>query len=294
MGSDSARWDIVWALSRIFFWSPLGAALINLSERLTVRPGQPWVEVTSRELVLPRLAPEFDGYRLAHISDFHLGAWLTPERLDEAIDQVSALKPDLAVMTGDYFAFDAEVYAPALAAGLRRLYAPDGIVAVLGNHDHATNARAVYQTLRAVGAVGLANNVYSLRRGAARLHLAGLDDQAFHLDCLKCLLAELPRDGAAILLAHEPDFADRAAASRRFDLQLSGHTHGGQVVLPGLRPLVLPRLGRKYPAGLYRVGRMFHYTNRGLGTAAFQLRFNCPAEITLFTLRAPQRAFDSF
>jgi predicted MPP superfamily phosphohydrolase len=87
-------------------------------------------------------------------------------------------------------------------------------------------------------------------------------------------------------LAHEPDFADTSAATGRFDLQLSGHTHGGQVVLPFIGPPILPHLGRKYPSGLYKVQEMFQYTNRGVGMARLPLRINCPPEITVFILES--------
>jgi predicted MPP superfamily phosphohydrolase len=98
--------------------------------------------------------------------------------------------------------------------------------------------------------------------------------------------AQLSDNGAAILLAHEPDFADTSAATGRFDLQLSGHTHGGQVVLPFMGAPILPYLGRKYGSGLYKVGEMLQYTNRGVGMARLPIRINCPPEITLFVLES--------
>ncbi len=98
------------------------------------------------------------------------------------------------------------------------------------------------------------------------------------------VLEALPEEGAAILLAHEPDFADESAATGRFDLQLSGHSHGGQVAIPFLGPLRLPLMGRKYPLGLYKVGRMTLYTNRGIGTVGLPVRFFARPEITVLTL----------
>jgi predicted MPP superfamily phosphohydrolase len=97
---------------------------------------------------------------------------------------------------------------------------------------------------------------------------------------------QLPEGDAAILLAHEPDFADSSAGTGKFDLQLSGHTHGGQVVLPFFGPPVLPHLGSKYPSGLYRIGDMYQYTNRGVGMAKLPIRINCPPEITIFQLKS--------
>jgi hypothetical protein len=117
------------------------------------------------------------------------------------------------------------------------------------------------------------------------LHLAGVDDVWESQDRLDLVLEALPDAGAAILLAHEPDFADVSAAAGRFDLQLSGHSHGGQVIFPLRGPLVLPRYARKYPIGLYQVGGMLQYTNRGLGMIPPRVRFNCRPEVTVFTLR---------
>jgi predicted MPP superfamily phosphohydrolase len=132
----------------------------------------------------------------------------------------------------------------------------------------------------------LRNAVKTLRRGDAMLHLCGVDSVLEGVDRLDRVLEALPEGGAAVLLAHEPDFADTSAGTNRFDLQLSGHSHGGQVSLPLLRSAVLPRLSHRYPRGLYRVGGMFLYTNRGLGTHP-RFRFGCRPEITVFTLRAP-------
>lgn len=105
---------------------------------------------------------------------------------------------------------------------------------------------------------------------------------------LNQVLARLPSRGAAILLAHEPDFAMTSSACGRFDLQLSGHSHGGQIRLPGIGPLILPLFARKFPCGFYQVKNMQLYTNRGLGTADLRIRINCPAEIALFVLNSAQ------
>jgi hypothetical protein len=125
----------------------------------------------------------------------------------------------------------------------------------------------------------------TIQRGLDSLHIAGVDDILEDLADLDSVLDQLPHEGAAILLAHEPDFAKKSAASGRFDLQLSGHTQGGQVVLPLVGPPILPPLGRKYPKGFYQVKDMLLYTNRGVGTASLRLRINCPPEIAILTLQ---------
>ncbi|MDP8973301.1 MAG: metallophosphoesterase [Actinomycetota bacterium] len=271
----------------------LGAALgvLLLGGFVYVRKVEPEdVEVVSVSLVLPRLDAEFDGYRIAQISDIHADDWMTPGRVLGLANLVNAEAPDLVAITGDfatYSRFRSLIrHASRLVAPLRRLHAPDGVVAVLGNHDHKTDVRTVRRVLAASGVTELHNAVLTLRRGGAALHFCGLDDVREGTPDLHRTWRELPEEGAAILLIHEPNFADESAATGRFDLQLSGHSHGGQVGLPLLRYPFLPKLSRKYPAGLYRVVEMFLYTNRGLG-AHPRFRFNCRPEITVFTLRSP-------
>ncbi|MGC8856032.1 MAG: metallophosphoesterase [Anaerolineae bacterium] len=140
--------------------------------------------------------------------------------------------------------------------------------------------------LAEVGVLELPNSIFTLRQGAALLHFCGVDDVYEGQDRLQEVLDQLPEQGAAVLLCHEPDFADAAAASARFDLQISGHSHGGQVVIPFLGPLHTPKFAEKYPLGLYQVGKMWQYTNRGVGMARLPIRFNCRPEVTIFSLYA--------
>ncbi len=246
------------------------------------------VQVRPITLILPRLDRAFHGFRLTHISDIHINGWMTPARLATLVPLVNAQGADTIVITGDILSSRSRYDASALAAALGMLCAPMGIFAVPGNHDHRHRGgvEGLCRVLERAGITELGNRVQTLRRGEASLHLAGVDDMAYRRARLDCVLAALPPEGAALLLAHEPDFADISAATGRFDLQLSGHTHGGQVHLPPFGPLVLPRYGMRYPAGLYRVRDMYVYTNRGLGTGHLRARFNCRPEITVFTLWA--------
>ncbi len=271
----------------------LGAALgvLLLGGLVYVRKVEPEdVEVVPVSLVLPRLDAAFEGYRIAQISDIHADGWMTPGRVLSLVNLVNAEAPDLVAITGDfatYSRFRSLIrHASRLVAPLRRLQATDGVVAVLGNHDHKTDARTVRRVLAASGVIELHNAVLTLRRGGESLYLCGVDDLKEGTPRLDRALEGLSEEGAAVLLAHEPDFADESAATGRFDLQLSGHSHGGQVGVPLLRYPFLPKLSRQYPTGLYRVGDMFLYTNRGLG-AHPRFRFNCRPEITVFTLRSP-------
>lgn len=271
-------------------WSSLiGVGVVGFSNLIISRTTTSWIDLNHLNVQLPRLSPEFNGYRIVHISDFHIGTWMDRPRLEEAVQMVNRQHPDLIVITGDFVTFHPRKHASDLVAGLSELSAKDGVLAVLGNHDHWTDAAEVRKLLHQSGVVDLSNTVHSIRRGSSQLHIAGVDDYIFRKARLDIVLEKLPASGAAILLAHEPDFADVSSASNRFDLQLSGHTHGGQIRFPMIGPLYLPNYGRKYPLGMYHVGKMIQYTNRGLGTGELPLRLNCQAEMTIFTLESSQK-----
>jgi hypothetical protein len=223
------------------------------------------------------------------ISDIHMDhVFMTRERLTSIVAQVNALAANFMVITGDFITgHPLSTKHEDLIAALSGIRLPCG--AILGNHDHWVHAPTMRGVIHNSGLIDLNNRVHSIRRGAEALHIAGVDDIWEKQHRLDVVLAALPADGAAILLAHEPDYADTSAAAGRFDLQLSGHSHGGQVSLPLLGAPVLPYLGQKYPAGLYRVGTMLQYTNRGVGMVSPQVRFACRPEITLFTLRSASR-----
>lgn len=247
-----------------------------------------WVDVVPVSLILPRLSPSFHGYRLAQISDIHLGDWLNRSQLEEVVRRINGESPDAIVITGDFITRQPERSAADLVSALSGLRARDGVVAVLGNHDYRPTAGIIREVLWSSGIQELGNAVHTLQRGDALLHLAGVDDVWQEQARIELVLGRLPAEGAAVLLAHEPDFADTSAATGRFSLQVSGHSHGGQVVVPFIGPPQLPPLGRKYPLGLYRVGDMLQYTNRGIGMVKPHVRFNCRPEITLFTFLSPQ------
>ena len=238
------------------------------------------------ELTLPRLSPHFDGYRLIQISDIHIGTWMNKSRLSAVVESINQLKPDLVAITGDFVSFEPERFRRDLVEVLSHIRTRDGKVAVLGNHDHWTDPDVVRDILRQSEITDLSNSSCTIIRKGRMLHFAGVDDIIEDLDDLDHVLEQLPGEGSAILLAHEPDFADKSAKSGRFDLQISGHSHGGQVSFPWIGPVILPPRGRRYPQGRYQVNGMVQYTNRGLGTTYIQLRMNCDPEITLFTLQS--------
>ena len=264
------------------------AALVGAGGLFYAREVEPRrLEVVRLELTLPRLAAAFDGYRVVQIGDLHLDDWSKPARLHRIAEMVNDERPDLVAITGDFASYSARrLDTERLVGALRRLSAPDGVLAILGNHDYLTDVKLIRQCIREAGLKELINEVITLGRGGPGLHVAGIDDVMEGRSRLDLVLGGLPESGAAVLLAHEPDFADVAAATGRFDLQLSGHSHGGQVRVPLLGRAVLPPFSQRYTRGLHRVGGMLVYTNRGLGTVHARLRFGCRPEITALTLRA--------
>jgi len=247
-----------------------------------------WIDIETVALKLPRLHPAFDGFRLTQISDIHMGGWMDGEQFRHVIELVKGTRPDLIVITGDFIEYTSDLFnaSQSVRDALSFLnFAP--VMAVLGNHDYRSGMnlylRSVFSELKIVD---LTNDVHTISRGEGQLHFAGVDDILLGSPDLHAVLAKLPGSGSAILLAHEPDFADVSSVTDAFDLQVSGHSHGGQVVLPLIGPLVLPEKGKKYFSGLYRVGRMLQYTSRGVGMTVPYVRINCRPEITAFTLRA--------
>lgn len=246
-------------------------------------------QVVQIPLTVPGLDSAFEGYRLVQISDIHFGQWITSERLEGVVDLVNSQNPDLVAITGDFFSYVLDKHESDLARILGRIRARDATVAVLGNHDHWLGANAVRRIIRKGNILELANDVFSARRGDAALHIAGLDDVLANKQDLERVLQRLPDSGPAVLLVHEPDFADKSSGTGRFCLQLSGHSHGGQIVIPGYGTPIRGYHFKKYPLGRYQVGEMVQYTNRGLGTNLFWSRINCPPEITTFTFHASPR-----
>jgi len=282
-------------LTRRDFLKLLKAAAIDLAVlALGVTGYSVWVKpeqfsIETIHLKLPRLPHAFSGLRIAQISDIHMGSWMNLDRFQQVADLILAQEPDLLLITGDFlfghnFTEASRGDLNDLITVLSPLAATLPSFAVLGNHDYWTNPEAVREMLRACQITELTNTVFTLTRGSENLHLCGVDDVWEGNVRLEDVLNQLTDDSAAILLAHEPDFADTSAATGRFDLQVSGHSHGGQVVIPFYGPPILPYLGEKYPSGLYKIGDMFQYTNRGAGTGVLAVRLNCSPEITLFIL----------
>ena len=242
-----------------------------------------WLAVEHVQVPLKNLKPALEGFKIVHMSDLHLHPHTQIDFIRKAVAMANDLNPDLVVLTGDYVLRAADSIfelAPALAS----LNARHGLFTVLGNHDLWTNRKIINVGFKKAGIPILNNRGISLNVGGELLYLAGLDDIWSGQPDMQAALDQAPPDAPIILLVHEPDFADTTSLDGRIALQLSGHSHGGQIRLPGIGAPILPSLGRKYDQGLYKINDMWLYTTRGVGVGRIPIRINCSPEITEITL----------
>jgi predicted MPP superfamily phosphohydrolase len=240
------------------------------------------VELRHHKVSSAHVPPSFDGFRILHLSDLH--ADISKAAMTSAIEFVADLDYDLCVLTGDYRGATFGPFEPALDAMSRLCSCLKGpVYGVLGNHD----TLLMVPGLEFMGIRMLLNETVTIERGAARIHLAGIDDAHFYrVDNIEKAAGGLQPGEFSILLSHTPEIY-RQAAHAGFDLLLSGHTHGGQICLPGGIPLTLAaHLPRAMGRGAWRCNHMAGYTAAGAGTAVVPARYNCPAEITLHQLCA--------
>jgi len=241
------------------------------------------VRIVTRHWTLPHLPAAFDGFRLLQLTDLHLD--LDPDLAPVVERQVRKTAHDAAVVTGDFRNRTDGDYGPCLA-GMARISAvlAPARWGILGNHD----CIEMVPSLEGAGLPVLLNETASIRRDGAALWIAGIDDPHFYkTHDLRKVRSAAPREACVILLSHSPEIFSEAE-SEGFDLQLSGHTHGGQVCLPGGLPVIVPcRVDRKFVNGRWQHGTLQGYTSPGTGGCAVAARLNCPPEITLHVLHAP-------
>jgi predicted MPP superfamily phosphohydrolase len=253
--------------------------------------GRHHLEVTRRTIAIRNLPTAFQGFRIAQISDIHMGEFTEPWYLHEVVARANALNADAVLLTGDFISRGpmpesvARRAMPVCAEAVSHLTAPVRY-AILGNHDVTVGREIVIRSLAERGIPTLVNAAVPLLKDGDRLWIAGLDDAGTSSPNPYAAIPAAP-GAPVILMAHEPDYVDKLRRHPRaplVDLVLSGHSHGGQVRLPWIGPLVLPPMGQKYVEGLFRFGDMQLYVNRGIGTVGLPFRFNCPSEITEITL----------
>lgn len=264
--------------------TPLRSLALSLTHVARAALTEPYMlSVEHERIQLNRLPKAFDGFRIVQLSDIHHGPFSSREQIERAVETANRLKPDIIALTGDYISKERH-YAASCAEMLGRLKARHGVYAVLGNHDHWTDAALITDLFRAEGITVLINEGMHFEKNGEAFWLAGVDDTMVGLEDLSLALAGARRDEMKLLLAHNPIVLRRAARAS-VDLVLSGHTHGGQVAIRGERN-TLRGARKRLLKGLGRLGNTQIYVNRGLGTVVLPIRYGCPPEISLLELRS--------
>jgi hypothetical protein len=275
---------------KFLYWAAAAGTVALAGDSVLLEPNRP--RIVRKDFSLARWPERLNGFTIAVLSDFHYDPYFSVHPLHAAVPMVRDLRPDLIALTGDFVsvpptgdhAKGANAAEPC-AKLISEMSAPYGLWAILGNHDCDTDPERVIRALKAENIPVLENKSQAIERDGARFWLAGVNDVISGTADLPETLRGVPANEPVILLAHEPDFADEASKFP-IDLQLSGHSHGGQVRIPLLPPLYLPELAKKYILGTYQIGPLPLYTNAGIGTVDIPVRLNCPPEITLITLRS--------
>jgi predicted MPP superfamily phosphohydrolase len=250
------------------------------------------LETTTQKIPLQRLPQAFEGFRIAQLSDIHIGPFMPFEQIRKYAEMTNALKPDLIVLTGDFVTFDPRTQDPVVDA-LAGLKAPFGVFGCLGNHDAWSGVEnSITRLFRQRGVRILRSEAVEIRIQNDVINLIGTDFESSHrfgpsapvTNLLGNVVPLIARDRVNILLSHNPDTFDRAA-ELGIDLSMAGHTHGGQAALEFISPEIAPsRLVTPYVAGWFRKPGGQLYVNRGIGTIGVPIRIGAPPEITVYHL----------
>jgi len=263
--------------------TPLRTLAAGVAQAARAAFSEPFlITVEHQPVVLNKLPPALNGFKIVQLSDLHHSPFTGTEQIERAIEMANRLEPDIVALTGDYISHDRS-YAAACAEMVGRLRARYGVYAVLGNHDHWTDAALITDLFRAEGIHVLVNEGLRFAHGDGSFWLAGVDDTMVGLEDLPLALAGSIDSEMKLLLAHNPIILRRAARAG-VDLVLSGHTHGGQVAWRPEKNLS-GRPRRRLLKGLGRRGQTQIYVTRGLGTVVLPIRYGCPPEVSLIELR---------
>ncbi len=250
------------------------------------------LETTVQKIPLRNLPQAFEGFRIAQLSDIHIGPFMPDEQIRKYVAMANALKPDLTVLTGDFVTFDGRTQG-AVVEALSGLHAPFGIFGCLGNHDAWSGVEdSITELFRQRGVRILRGESVLIRMRNDAINLIGTDFQSSRrfgpsapvTNLLGNIAPLIARGRVNILLSHNPDTFDRAA-DLGVDLSMAGHTHGGQAALEFISPELAPsRLVTPYVAGWFRKPGGQLYVNRGIGTIGVPIRIGAPPEITIYQL----------
>lgn len=283
--------DVAWVIARLVdqsdvaasAYSPAGSLALLVFSLLLLISGMFFARktpsVTRAVVPISSSVPELHGLRIAQISDLHIGTMIRREFVERVVETINKLDADLVALTGDIFDGNPDEHADDFEP-LARLRAKHGIYYVTGNHEYYWNAPAWTRIAEELGMVPLLNSHRVVKRGAAKLVVAGVTDFWHAGSDPHKALSGAPTDALKILLAHQPQTAFKAVGAG-YHLQLSGHTHGGQFMPWTL----IAHLVHKFPRGLKKFGEMWVYVNRGTGFWGPPVRLGSPSEITLIELR---------
>jgi len=248
-----------------------------------------WLTVTKKDITLPNLPPALDGLTIAQLTDFHYDPDQNEEMMTKAVTTVNDINPDIIAFTGDYITDSTKVFEPLLHI-LSKLKSTHGIYGIMGNHDGWTKTTSFFQSrFQKNGMEFLVNQGTFIEVRGEKVLITGTDSVwSGKVDAPACWKGH--NGETVIALAHEPDTFDHLLAEHQVDLQLSGHTHGGQCRVPfiGYAPVGV-RYGRNYIYGEYAQGDSKIFVSRGLGTVGIRVRFACAPEIAILTLRSENK-----
>lgn len=248
-----------------------------------------WCRVTERTIILPNLPKPFDGMTVALLADIHHGPFVPLAYIRHIVAMANALRPDVVALAGDFVHKHPDYIEPGIAE-LTKLKARFGRFAVLGNHDHWESLARSRAAFEGSGIERIDNRGIWLERGGARLRIGGVGDLWTDRQDPLAAIGDATSDDAVILMSHNPDYAEHLPDDR-VGLMLSGHTHGGQVVIPGYgAPVVPSSYGQKYLYDLVQGPRCQVFTTRGVGTVTPPVRFLCRPEVVLITLRGSDKS----
>jgi len=275
---------------KLIKWGIGSLASVSLIEGFLLEPHR--ARLQRSRIPIKGLGSRFAGFRVAVISDFHIPHFVSESYIQHAIGLALEQKPDLILLPGDFcnshgsFGMKADISVPELSPYLNTLAAPDGVYGVLGNHDYWLDAEGVRDSLSRTPVKLLRNESIILRRGSDALAIVGTPDLWEDDIDLDAAFDGIANDTPRILMQHNPDLCEEFPEGYRVDLQVSGHTHGGQVRIPFGPALLLPtKYGNKYREGLVNGPRHRVYVTRGVGmSSTLPVRFCCPPEVTLLEL----------
>jgi predicted MPP superfamily phosphohydrolase len=250
-----------------------------------------WVFVEPRILLTTRITikdkdipKEFDGFKIVHLSDIHHGSNFHLDSVKKVVDKTNALEPDLILIIGDYITENKKYILPCFEV-VKELKSKYGIISVLGNHDYWTDSDLVRDGMKRAGIEDMENRSTWISKEGARIKVGGVGDFWEAEQKLDATVSDVNKNDFVILLSHNPDYAEKVS-DELIDLMLCGHTHGGQVTIFGLYAPVLPiRYGQKYRSGVVEKGTMKIIISRGIGLISPAVRFFCPPQIILITLK---------